>query len=67
MITRLLLLIVLACMCSGCSKADNQDSAGESNAKGTVAVPVFTKQDVVSSRRSRNAIARVAPSLLSSF
>jgi murein L,D-transpeptidase YafK len=65
MTTRLLLTIALACMCSSCSKADDQGAAGESKAERTVAVPAFTKQHVKSSPRSRNAIARVAPSLVS--
>jgi len=65
MTTRLLMTIAFACMCSSCSKADDQGAVSESKVKRTVAVPAFTKQHVTSSRRSHNAIARVAPSLVS--
>jgi murein L,D-transpeptidase YafK len=54
-------------MCSSCSKAEDHGAKAEGNAVGTVAVPVFTKQQVPSSRRSRDAIARVAPSLIRSL
>lgn len=64
MATRLLLAIVLAFTCSSCSKADNHGTADEGKADDTVAVPTFTKQHVSSNRRSLNAIARVAPSLI---
>jgi murein L,D-transpeptidase YafK len=65
---RLLLTMAVTCgMCISCSKAENNGASAEGNAVDAVAVPVFTKQQVPSSRRSRNAIAEVAPSLIRSL
>jgi murein L,D-transpeptidase YafK len=64
MTTRLLLAIALTLGVSSCSKSEPQSATEQSEPEESAAVPVFTKQDVPSSRRSRNAIARVAPSLI---
>jgi murein L,D-transpeptidase YafK len=58
MIRQLLLATAIAFSCSSCSRAENEG-------KAAVAIPAFTKQHVQSSRRSRNAVARVAPPLVS--
>lgn len=50
--------------CLGCSRSADQAPAVETRPDITVAVPVFTRQEVPSSTRSRNAIARVAPRLI---
>ena len=67
MITRLLPAIAVAFMCSSCSRADDHSEKTEDKAVDAVEVPVFTKQQVPSSRRSRNAVAKVAPSLIHSL
>jgi murein L,D-transpeptidase YafK len=59
-----LLLLALAFTCSSCAEAGRQGRADEDKVDDTVAVPVFEKQEVPSSQRSRKATARVAPALI---
>jgi len=54
-------------MCSSCSKAEDHGEKTDGDAIGMVGVPFFTKQQVPSSPRSREATARVAPSLIRSL
>jgi len=61
---KLYLAVVLASGLSSCSGDDARNTANENGQAEAVVVPVFNKQNVPSSRRSRNAIARVAPSLV---
>ena len=62
--TRLLLIIVFTLGCSSCSSDDEDNTARRRQQAKSVAVPVFNKQHVPSSRLSLSAIAAVAPSLI---
>jgi len=64
MVARLILTIAFACICLGCSKGRGHGAGGEGKMDDAATVPVFTTQQVPSSRRSRDAIAEVAPSLI---
>ena len=61
---KLLLAAVLASGLSSCSGDDARNTTNENGQAKPIVVPVFNKQTVPSSRRSRNAIAAIAPSLV---
>jgi len=61
---KLLLAVVLALALSSCSGDDARNTTDENGQTKPMVVRVFNKQNVPSSRRSRNAIAAVAPSLV---
>ena len=60
------ILLTLLLSCIGCTRDEGSSiEANQSNDRlEQVVVPVFDKQDVPSSQRSRTAIGRVAPSLV---
>lgn len=62
---RLFFPILFAGTCLSCSQADNYGKNAEGKVRGSTAIPVFNRQKVPASRRSRTAIAAVAPSLIS--
>lgn len=64
MIASLLVLVSVLIICSSCSKSEETYEKAKVGLADTMAVPVFSKQKVPSSRRSRDVIARVAPSLI---
>lgn len=61
---KLYLAVVLASGLSSCSDDDARNKANENGQAKPMVVPVFNKQTVPSSRRSRDAIAAAAPALI---
>ena len=60
----LCLLSFSACLCFSSYAGEGKESASSSPKATPVKVPVFNSQEVPSSARSREAVARVAPSLV---